>query len=534
MERRLPGLAASSGLAFGLAVTFRAVGEMRREKGSVAGERQALAKAVAGALEAVTALAATLEGEAADILGFQVALLADDALTEAAHAAIGDGAAADIAWREAMADEIAGYDSADDLYFRARAADLADIRDRVLRQLFDLPELTSAPPGAVILAQDLPPSAFLGIDWSQGGGIVLGAGSPSSHVAMLARGRGVPMVVGIGSEWQAVSGPVVVDGAAGLVLTGPSRASIERAQRQASELDRARAQAQARRLEPAMTRDGTRIAVMVNVAGLADVAGFPPEACDGIGLTRTEFLVEAALRDEAAQFDAYAGLLRWAAGRPVTIRTLDAGGDKPIAGYTIDGESNPFLGLRGIRLSLRHPDIFRVQLRALCRAAPLGPLKIMLPMVTAAPELEQARALLEAALAELAAEGRPHARPELGIMVEVPAAAMAVASFEAAFFSIGSNDLTQYATAAARDGAEVAAYADVLHPGVLAMIAHVARHGAAAGREVSLCGDAGADPRAIPALLRAGVRVVSVSPGLLALAKAAIREVDLAAPGEGA
>ncbi len=530
MERHLPGLAASTGLAFGTAVTFRAVGELRRAKGSVATEKQALADAIAASLQAVTALAGSLEGEAADIVGFQVALLEDDALTESAYAAIDRGMPADMAWRQAMAEEIAGYEISEDLYFRARSADLADICDRVLRQLFDLPELGGAPPGAVILAQDLPPSAFLGIDWSRGGGIVLGSGSPSSHVAMLARGRSVPMVVGIGSEWEAVSGTVIVDGVAGVVLTGPSQASIARARRLANELGRLRDQAEARKSQPALTRDGTRIAVMVNVAGLADVAALAPEACDGIGLTRTEFLVEQFLRDETAQLGAYAGLLRWAAGRPVTIRTLDAGGDKPIAGYTHDGEANPFLGLRGIRLSLRHPEIFRVQLRALARAAAIGPLKIMLPMVTTAHELEQTRALLEAVLVDLAAENMPHAMPALGIMVEVPAAAMAVASFDAAFYSIGSNDLTQYATAAARDGPQVASYADVLHPGVLAMIAHVARHGAETGREVSLCGDAGGEPRAIAALLRAGIRTVSVSPGLLALAKDAIRGVDLSVP----
>jgi phosphotransferase system enzyme I (PtsI) len=527
MERRLSGLAASTGLAFGPAVTFRAVGEMQRRQGPVASERQGLADAVAAALAAVTALAESLEGEAADIVGFQVALLEDDALTEGAYAAIGRGVAADAAWRQAMADEIAGYERSDDPYFRARSADLADIRDRVLRQLFDLPELTNAPAGAVILAQDLPPSAFLGLDWSHGGGIALGAGSPTSHVAMLARGRGVPMVVGIGPDWEAVSGTVVVDGVAGLILTGASPESVEIARRQAEELDRARSRAGARNCEPALTRDGTRIAVMVNLAGMADVAGFPVEACDGVGLTRTEFLVGHALHDEARQYEAYAALMRWASGRPVTVRTLDAGGDKPIAGYTLDGETNPFLGLRGIRLSLRHPEIFRVQLRALARAATLGPLKIMLPMVTVAQELREARTLLDGVLADLASEGVPHARPLLGIMVEVPAAAMAVAGFDADFFSIGSNDLTQYATAAARDGSEVATYADVLHPGVLAMVAHVARHGAEVGREVSLCGDAGGDPRAIAALLRAGVRAVSVSPGLLAMTKEAIREVDL-------
>lgn len=530
MERRLPGLPASTGLAFGPAVAFRAIGATARAQGSVADERQALADAVASALAAVATLAASLEGEAADILGFQAALLDDDALTEGAYAAIEQGAPAETAWRQAMAEEIAGYDNSDDAYFRARSADLIDVRDRVLRCLFGLPEPTHTPVGSVIVGEDLPPSSFLGIDWSKGGGIALGAGSPSSHVAMLARGRGVPMVVGIGPDWQAVSGIVIVDGEAGIVLTGPSPDSVAKARTRAGALGAARAEAETRRAEPALTRDGTPVAVMINLAGMADIAGFPAEACDGVGLTRTEFLVEQALHDETRQYELYVQLLRWAAGRPVTIRTLDAGGDKPIAGYTITGESNPFLGLRGVRLSLRHPDVFRVQLRALARAAALGPLKIMLPMVTAPQELEQARAMLDDVVGELSAEGADCARPALGIMVEVPAAAMAVERFGAAFFSIGSNDLTQYATAASRDGSEVAAYADVLHPGVLAMIAHVARHGAASGREVSLCGDAGGDPRAIAALLRAGVRTLSVSPGLLALTKAAIREVDLSRP----
>jgi phosphotransferase system enzyme I (PtsI) len=534
MERRLSGLPASAGLAFGPALIFHALDGSARAQGPVASERRALADAVAAALSSVAALAASLEGEAADIVGFQAALLDDDALTESACAAIERGAPAEAAWRQAMAEEIGGYESSDDPYFQARSADLADIRDRVLRHLFGLPDLGRTPAGAVIVGDDLPPTAFLGIDWSRGGGIVLGAGSPTSHVAMLARGRGVPMVVGIGPDWQGVCGEVIVDGEAGIVLTGPSPDSVAKARSQAGALGAARARAEARMGEPALTRDGTPVAVMINVAGLADVAGFPPEACDGIGLTRTEFLVAQALHDEARQYELYARLLGWAASRPVTIRTLDAGGDKPIPGYTITGESNPFLGLRGIRLSLRHPDVFRVQLRALARAAALGPLKIMLPMVTAPHELEQARALLDGVVRELAAEGQPHALPALGIMVEVPAAAMAVESFDAAFFSIGSNDLTQYATAASRDGSEVASHADVLHPGVLAMITHAAAHGVASGREVSLCGDAGGDPRMIGALLRAGLRTLSVSPGLLAVTKAAIRDVDLSSSGPAA
>jgi phosphotransferase system enzyme I (PtsI) len=238
-------------------------------------------------------------------------------------------------------------------------------------------------------------------------------------------------------------------------------------------------------------------------------------------------MADGALTDEECQLALYSRLVAWAGDRPVTIRTLDAGGDKPIPGYTIEGERNPFLGLRGIRLSLRHPEIFRIQLRALARAAASGSVKIMLPMVTTPRELAEARELLAEVLAGLEREGTRAARPELGIMVEVPLCAIAIDQFDAAFFSIGSNDLVQYVTAFSRDGKESGEFGDVTDLAVLRLIAAVAAHGARTGREVSLCGDAGGDPLAIPALLAAGVRTLSVAPGLLPVTKAAIRSVDL-------
>ena len=534
MERRISGRTASNGLAIGPATILRALDGASRSKGSIAEEHAVLATAVARAREAIAELIGRLAGDAAELIGFQLALLEDDALTETAYAQIERGVAADIAWRAAMVEEIAGYETADDEYFRARASDLADIRDRVLRHLFGIADDCQLPDGAIVVARDLAPSAFLGIDWSKGGGIVLGEGSPTSHVAMLARGRGVPMVVGLGQDWERLTGQLLVDGGRGVVVVDPGVEHIEAARAEGETLTRRKADAVARQCEPALTRDGTAVAVLVNISGPADMTVLPAAACDGVGLARTEFLTANLLQDEEAQVSAYTDLMRWADGRPVTIRTLDAGGDKPIPGYTIDGESNPFLGLRGIRLSLRHPDIFRVQLRALARAAALGPLKVMLPMVTNAAELDAARSHLRAVLAELADSNIAFAEPAFGMMVEVPAAALAAQDFAADFFSIGTNDLTQYATAASRDGTDVADYADVLHPGVLAMIAHVVRAGRARGVDVSVCGDAAGDVRAIPALLAAGVRALSVSPGLLPQVKAAIRELDLARIAEGA
>ncbi|HYZ34065.1 MAG TPA: putative PEP-binding protein, partial [Crenalkalicoccus sp.] len=252
--------------------------------------------------------------------------------------------------------------------------------------------------------------------------------------------------------------------------------------------------------------------------------------CDGVGLVRTEFLFRAgaALPEEETQLAAYRRILRWAAGRPVALRTLDAGGDKPIPGLTPEGESNPFLGLRGLRLSLAHPATFRVQLRALARAAAEGPARIMLPMVTRPEELAVAAALLEEEVAALAAAGVAAARPPLGIMVEVPAAALGAARFAVDFYSIGSNDLVQYVMAAGRDIGAVAALQDPADPAVLELIARVAAAGAARGVEVSLCGDAAAEPALVPALLDAGLRAFSVAPRAVGAVKAAIATHRLA------
>lgn len=527
-EIRLQGRAAAPGLYVGPAVMLSSLVSAKRVAGNPAEELATLTLAIGQARDEVAALVAGSVGEAARIMEIQVALLDDDALSEEARAAIARGTAADAAWSDAMAIEIATYESAEDEYFRARAADLVDIRDRVLRRLAGAPPIPVVAPGAVIVARDLPPSVFLAIDWSSGGGIVLGDGSPTSHVAMLARSRDVAMVVGIGRRWESLTGSVVVDGYQGLAIVDPSATTLAQVERRKETESHAEIAARARAAEPANTGDGTRIAVMINVADPAELASVDPAWCDGIGLVRTEFLLAGTtLRDEERQFALYRQLIEWAAGRPVTIRTLDAGGDKPIPGYTVDGESNPFLGMRGIRLSLRHPDVFRIQLRALGRAAALGPLKVMLPMVTTPADLGAARRLLDEAVAALHARGVAAKAPPLGIMVEVPGTAIAIDQFDAAFFSIGSNDLVQYVTAASRDGADVAEYAQLSHPGVLRLIANVAAFGLATGREVSLCGDAAADPRSIPALLEAGVRVVSVAPSAIARTKSAIREARL-------
>jgi phosphotransferase system enzyme I (PtsI) len=498
--------------------------------GSVEAESSALRAAITAAVEDIGVLIATASTEAAGILEFQIAMLEDDALSDPAFNAISTSVQADTAWAKALDEQINDYGTSDDDYFRARAADLSDMRDRVLRHLRG--EISvSAPPGAVLLAEDLTPSLFLGHDWSQGGAIALGKGSASSHVAMLARMRRVPMVVGLGIDFHSVQPgtPVIVDAEDGSVIIGPDMATQNTAEKRRKEIEADFALAERYRLQAGRTADGTKIRILINVAGMADLEKLDPAVCDGIGLMRTEFLFrqDGNLPDETEQFDIYRRMVLWAQGRPVTIRTLDAGGDKPIAGLTIP-ESNPFLGLRGVRLSLTRPDVFRVQLRALARAASHGSLKIMLPMVTVPGEVEASRHLLHEVVDELRAAGAACALPPLGIMVEVPSTALTPERFAVDFYSIGSNDLTQYTLAAARDLDSVAMLSDTGDPAVLKLIANTASHGQKAGLDVSLCGDAAAEPRLIPDLLRAGLRSLSVAPTAIGRVKAAVASIRLA------
>jgi phosphotransferase system enzyme I (PtsI) len=528
----LSGRAASPGLALGPLVVMAEVPAARRAAAGPTEEAAALSAALEAVVAELGQLGAAADAEAAAILEVQIAMLEDDALRQPALAAITRGAAADTAWAQVLDDEIRGYESANDEYFRARASDLRDIRDRVVRRLRGGLGV-SVLPGAVVAAVDLAPSRFLEIDWSAGGAVALAAGSPLSHVAMLARARGVPMVVRLGPMELGDHREAIVDGDAGRLVLSPDEEARRTCRRQ-RESERQRRQEDLRFLpRPALTRDGRRISVLVNVAGAAELERVDPACCDGVGLVRTEFLFlgGAGLPDEERQVIAYRQILAWAADRPVTIRTLDAGGDKPIAGLTIAGESNPFLGVRGIRLSLARPDVFRVQLRALARAAVDGNLKVMLPMVTIPGELEAVRRLLDEVVAELVAAGVPARRPPLGMMVEVPAAALAIDLFNADFFSIGSNDLVQYVTASARDSGAVAELADPANPAVLRLIEAVVREGRRRGVEVSLCGDIAGDPRYIPGLLACGLSVLSVAPSAVARTKAVIAELPVAGAG---
>lgn len=520
------GIVASDGMFIGPVVLLDGPRLARIATGETATEEAALTGAMNAAIADITALINKADAEATEILEFQIAMLEDDALCAPAREAIAGGAAADVAWAAALDGEIAGYESAEDEYFRARAADLKDIRDRVLAHLAGQ-SASLHNEGAVLTGDDLAPTRFLETDWTKGGAIVLKRGSSTSHVAMLARARGVPMIVGIGPE--AINArEAIVDAVNGVVIFDPrpeqrahhkSRNNVHLAERAA---DSAYALARARR------KDGSPVELLINVASVGELEHIDVKGCDGIGLMRSEFLFADGkpLPHEQQQYSAYRRFLAWAGGRPVTIRTLDAGGDKPIRGLTPEGERNPFLGLRGVRLTLTRRDVFRIQLRALARAAVHGRLKVMIPMVTVPEELAETSALLDDCIAELRREGVDCARPPLGIMVEVPAVAITPELFaKADFFSIGSNDLTQYVTAASRDEPAVASLNDPGHPAVIRLIAEVARFGRDKGIAVSLCGDMASEPAHLKTLLDAGLTSLSVAPARLARLKRLLAEM---------
>ena len=531
-EKTYRGQPASPGLAMGALVRLAAHAPAVVETvGSPSVEKVRLQAAIGRAKGELSALIAANDAMGADILEFQLELVDDAALAEAAFAAIAGGSGAVAAWHAALGEQIAVYESADDDYFRARAGDLADLRDRVIAALTGANGTAHEdyPEGAILLADDLTPSRFLAMDWQRLGGAALTAGSRASHVAMLARARGVPLLTGLQGEPVGLAEEAVLDAQDGVLVVAPNSATRALYAKRIAAAQEQHRRAQAALEQPAVTPAGQRIEVMVNVDDPGAVADEILAASDGVGLLRTEFLFigRPRLPSEDEQHVAYTRILDRLGGKPVVIRTLDVGGDKPLPGINIAAETNPFLGLRGIRLCLEKPELFRPQVRALLRAGVNRALRVMLPMIATADELAETRQVFAACLAELRAQGVAAELPPLGIMVETPAAAIAIDLLDAAFYSIGSNDLTQYVMAAARDsGGRVAALNDPGHPAVIRLIKHVVAHGQANARPVSLCGDMASDPALLKRLLATGLKRLSVAPAALGRIKLAISEAD--------
>ena len=541
----LTGLPASPGVAFGPARLLRPPPPEppRRAAGTPGAERAALETARGAVRDDLDRRRRALEErtgpEEAAILAAGAGLLDDPALLDPTRAAIEGGTSAAAAWADAVEDVAARYRALADPYLRARATDLEDVGARVVRRLLGEDGAGAESPEGILVARDLAPADAAALDPAEVRGILTAEGGPTSHGAILARALGVPAVAGAGPAALALAEgtDLALDGEAGTVTVAPGpelRARLET--RRARDL-RDREADRAAAHEPALTRDGVRVEVAANVGSAADASAAAEAGADGIGLLRSEFLFtqRSTLPDEREQEAVYRGIAERLNGRPVILRTLDVGADKPLAALPQPPELNPFLGARGIRLSLERPDTLRTQLRAALRVAADHPLRVMFPMVATLDELRTARSIAEESRDELDHAGvRVPARLELGVMVEVPSAALAAGALarEVDFLSLGTNDLAQYVLAAERGNARVAGLVDALHPAVLRLVAMTVEGAAGEGRWVGVCGELAADPLATPVLVGLGVRELSMAPPAIPRVKRAVREIELGAARE--
>ena len=534
----LRGLPVSPGIAVGPVRRLRAADPEVPDTpaGEPAEEWRRLDAARAAARDDVRAARASVaagagEAEAA-IFDAHLLLIDDEALLgPARHAVDEDGRNAAQAWDAAVREAAGAYREADDDYLRERAADVLDVGRRVLGHLTGAGGGPAALDGpGVLVAADLTPGETAALDRDLVHGVATAHGSATAHAAILARALGIPAVVGLGEALLGAADgtTLVLDGDAGTVLVDPGEEAIADAERRRDEEARVASERRAQAAEPAVTRDGTRIEVAANLGAVDEAAGAVAQGAEGVGLLRTEFLYLG--REDAPGEEEQVQALRTVAealdGRPLVIRTLDVGADKPLPFLAQDPEANPFLGRRGIRLALAFPDIMRAQMRAILRVAnEFDGVKVMFPMVATLDELRAARAALEEERVALGVDPEL----EIGVMVEVPAVAVAAERFarEADFFSIGTNDLAQYALAAERGNARVAALADGPVPAVLALVASVVEGARAHGRWVGVCGELAGDPLAATLLVGLGVEELSMAPPRIPDVKAALRGVDL-------
>jgi len=442
------------------------------------------------------------------------------------------------AWDATLKDVAATYQALDDPYLQQRAVDVLDVRNQVLFALAGGPSEGEA--GAIqldepviLFAPDLTPSETSQLDMSRVLGVMTVGGGPTSHSAILARALGIPAVSGVSAALERLpaGSPVALDGFSGAVWVRPTlERQAELAQRRSSWLESRRKLLETSRSQ-AFTRDGQRVEVFANIGSAQDARAAVANGAEGVGLLRTEFLflTRQTPPSEDEQLGVYR-LIGEAMGRlPVTARTLDIGGDKEAPFVHLPAEANPFLGVRALRLSLHDPALFLPQLRAILRAAADFPYRIMFPMVANLDEVRQARAYLQQAHEALDAERLVHAWPiETGIMVEIPSAALLARAMakEVDFFSIGTNDLTQYTLAAERGNPLLAGMADALHPAVLRLIGEVAEAAHAEGRWVGVCGELAGDPMATAALIGLGVDELSLTSAGIPRIKSIVRNLD--------
>ena len=526
---KITGICASGGLAVGTVFKLRTL-VYEVDEFSSGDQKKVLESGLVEARREIQTLMAASDSGEGDIFNAHLELLDDPELLETAYAEIGRGKSAAFGWQKAFTMQAESLARLQNEMLAARAVDLRDVGRRTLRIILGRAhEAVVFPDQSIVFAEELTPSQMASLDRTKVRGLCTVSGGALSHAAILARSMGIPALAGLpGKALQIADGThVVLDASRGILEIDPSAsrlAEVERAINCFAEKNRTDA---ANCQKPAVTQDGLVVVVAGNAGSADDVATTQRFGADGIGLLRSEFLFHGRSNppDSGEQEAVYRGMVKVLGGRTLVVRTLDVGGDKPLSYLPISKEQNPFLGERGIRICMNHPDLFRQQLRAVLAASQEGPVEVMFPMITTLAEFRQAKALLEEERIKL---GVPPVK--VGIMVEVPAVAVMADVFarEADFFSIGTNDLAQYTLAVDRGHAKLAALSDGLSPAVLALIAQTVAAAKKQGKLVSVCGGLAADPQAIPLLVGLGIEKLSVPLPCVPAVKAQIRELNFA------
>jgi len=528
----LTGIAASPGITIGRVFQYKVQQFDVQEKAADSRQEQQLFEdALVEAAAQIAVIKATLGNASKQaILSAHQELLEDPDLLALTYSGLAEKKTAAFAWRAAFNAYSAKLESQENSLLQERAADIRDIGRRVLAILVgtDLHKI-KVPEGAILIAEDLTPSDTVALDPSRVAGFCTRTGGATSHVAILARSLGIPAICGISKRALTLSDNtlVILDASQGILNICPDEQDIAAAKEVRQKLEIRRQADRAAAHNQAFTADGIRIEVVANIRNEKDAREALQQGAEGVGLLRTEFLFadREASPDEAEQKREYCAIANvLGKEQPLVIRTLDIGGDKPLGYLPLPREDNPFLGLRGIRVAMVRPDLLRVQIKAILQAACLCKLHIMFPMITSVEELQAAKKLVHE---ECRKAGNPDVK--IGIMVEVPSVAFMAPRFaaEVDFFSIGTNDLTQYVLAMDRGHPELARYADALHPAVIAAMDATCKGAAQHKKWVGVCGGLASEPLAAPLLIGLGVRELSCSAPVIAEVKATVARWSL-------
>jgi len=533
-SRSIQGTGASSGIAVGRAFVLPHwewdIPENKQQVTDLAAEFEKLYEGIRHSKQEIT----SIKREISDYIGEQesnifdahLAILEDPVFMNEIQGIIQrQYKAAEVAVKEVIDKFVAMFDLLDDQYMKERALDVRDVGNRLIKHLIGTPDiklpLESKP--FILVAKELSPSQLVHLNPSHVQGIVTLVGGSNSHTAIMARALGIPLVIGLEGKLQQpieTGDLLIIDGTTGIVHVHPSEIQIEHYQTLKRKEEQAKEQLQSLVSEPAVTVDGERVKLLANIASLKDLQAALEDGAEGVGLFRTEFIYmdRNYFPSEQEQYEIYSQAAEMLGGKPLTIRTLDVGGDKFLDYMELPEEDNPVLGYRSIRISLSQTETFKTQLRAVLRAGVRGNVKLLFPMVQSVEQIRAVKGIIEQAKTELRAENTLFdEHMKIGIMIEVPGAALIADALaqEVDFFSIGTNDLTQFVLAADRMNKQVEGLYDPYHPAVIRLIEWVVGAAKRGGIGVSVCGELAGDPLALPVWLALGVEELSMAGGLL-------------------